>query len=153
MEDTVQVIALNDPIKLVGKVFTGSYAGASSYVTAVQNELTAAQIPFIPYKICGIYYDDPEVTPAAEQRSFQGVVTEGNADLSATSLTAIDMAGLFLYTKITGDPMQAIMKGYGDLFAYIQAHQAKLKSNAGYQILTFSEGLVTTEIYMEISED
>jgi len=153
MEDTVQIIAISNPIKLIGKVFTGSYSGASSYVTAVQNELTSAQIPFIPYKICGIYYDNPEVTPADEQRSFHGVVTEGNTDLSETSLTAIDMMGTFLYTKVTGDPMQAIMKGYGDLFAYIQAHQTKLKSNAGYQILTFSEGLITTEIYMEISED
>jgi hypothetical protein len=150
MEDTVKVIEVKNPIRVTGKVFTGSYAGASSYVTAVQNELTAAQIPFIPYKICGIYYDDPQVTPAAEQRSFQGVVSEGNTDLSATSLTAIDMAGLFLYTKVTGDPMQAVMKGYGDLFAYIQAHQTKLKSNAGYQILTFTEGQVVTEIYMEI---
>jgi hypothetical protein len=150
MEDTVKVIEVKNPIRVIGKVFTGSYAGASSYVTAVQNELTAAQIPFIPYKICGIYYDDPQVTPAAEQRSFQGVVSEGNTDLSATSLTAIDMAGLFLYTKVTGDPMQAVMKGYGDLFAYIQAHQTKLKSNAGYQILTFTEGQVVTEIYMEI---
>lgn len=150
MEDKVQVITVNNPIKLIGKVFTGSYAGASSYVTAVQNELTAAQIAFIPYKICGIYYDDPEVTPAAGQRSFQGVVSEGNVDLSATSLSAIDMAGTFLYTKVTGDPMQAIMEGYGDLFAYIQAHQTKLKSNAGYQILTFTEGQIITEIYMEI---
>lgn len=153
MEGTVQVIALNDPVKLIGKVFTGSYANALSYVTAVQNELTSAEIPFIPYKICGIYYDDPEVTPAAEQRSFQGVVTEGNDDLSGTSLTAMDMAGVFLYTKITGDPMQAIMKGYNDLFAYIQAHQTKLKSNAGYQVLTFSQGLITTELYMQISEE
>ncbi|HEX8019472.1 GyrI-like domain-containing protein [Mucilaginibacter sp.] len=150
MEGTVQIITLNDPIKLVGKVFTGSYSDASLYVTAVQNELTAAQIPFIPYKICGIYYDDPQVTPAAEQRSFQGVVTEGNTDLSATLLTAIDIAGQFLYTKVTGDPMQSIMKGYGDLFAYIQAHQTKLKSNAGYQVLTFTEGQVITEIYMEL---
>ncbi|SEO85602.1 hypothetical protein SAMN05192574_114101 [Mucilaginibacter gossypiicola] len=150
MEDTVQLIALNNPIKLIGKVFTGNYAEASLYVTAVQNELTAAQIAFIPFKICGIYYDDPQVIPAAEQRSFQGVVSEGNVDLSSTSLSAIDMAGTFLYTKVTGDPMQAIMKGYGDLFAYIQTHQTQLKSNAGYQILTFAEGQVVTEIYMEI---
>jgi len=150
MEGTVQIMTLNDPIKLVGKAFTGSYSDASLYVTAVQNELTAAQIPFIPYKISGIYYDDPQVTPAAEQRSFQGVVTEGNTDLSATSLTAIDIGGQFLYTKVTGDPMQSIMKGYGDLFAYIQAHQIQLKSNAGYQILTFTEGQVITEIYMEL---
>jgi DNA gyrase inhibitor GyrI len=150
MEDTVQVIEVKNPIRVIGKIFTGSYAGASSYVTAVQNELTVAQIPFIPYKICGIYYDDPQATPAAGQRSFQGAVSEGNADLSATSLTAIDIAGLFLYTKVTGDPMQSIMKGYGDLFAYIKAHQTQLKSSAGYQILTFTEGQVITEIYMEI---
>ncbi|WP_413666802.1 hypothetical protein ACEN9X_19980 [Mucilaginibacter sp. Mucisp86] len=150
MEGTVQIIEVNNPIKLIGKIFTGSYAEASSYVTAVQNELTAAQIAFIPFKICGIYYDDPQVTPAAEQRSFQGVVSEGNADLSSTSLSAMDMAGTFLYTKVTGDPMKAIMKGYGDLFTYIKEHQIQLKSNAGYQILTFTEGEVTTEIYMEI---
>jgi hypothetical protein len=150
MEGTVQIITIGDPIKLIGKVFTGSYSDASLYITAVQNELTSAEIPFIPYKICGIYYDDPEVTPAAEQRSFQGVVTEGNTDLSVTSLIAVDMAGTFLYTKVTGDPMQSIMKGYGDLFAYIQAHQTQLKSNAGYQVLTFTEGQVITEIYMEI---
>lgn len=150
MEDTVQIIEVKNPIRVIGKAFTGSYADASLYVTSVQNELASAGVPFIPYKICGIYYDDPQVIPAAEQRSFQGVVSEGNTDLSATSLTAIDIAGLFVYTKVTGDPMQSIMKGYSDLFAYIQAHQTQLKSTAGYQILTFAEGQVVTEIYMAI---
>lgn len=43
-----------------------------------------------------------------------------------------------------------LVRGYAALFEYIGQHSLQLKSNAGIQMVTFEEGIVQTEIYLEL---
>ena len=146
----VQEVELIDPINVVGKHFKGDYAKSFEYITEVQNDLKNEGVGFIPNKVFGIYYDNPQDTKPEELRSFQAVFPENGFDETASSLTLIELTGKFLYTKVKGEPMKALMEGYGALFTYIQNQAVALKSNAGYQVSTFENGEMTTEIYMEI---
>jgi hypothetical protein len=47
--------------------------------------------------------------------------------------------------------MKSIYDGYGALFTHIQQNNIKLESPTGYQISTFENGTVITEIYMKMS--
>lgn len=147
----VKHIEVNEPITIVGKYFTGDYSKSIDHIGEVQKELARENSTFIPNKVFGIYYDNPQHIKPDELRSFQGVFPNGDFDEGATSLTVLSFHGQFLYTKVTGDPMKALMDGYGALFSHIQENGVRLKSNAGYQACTFNNGEITTEIYMEIS--
>ena len=146
----VQTVELKDPIKVVGKHFKGDYGKSIQYIEEVQHDLKNEGIAFIPNKVFGIYYDNPQDTPPDELRSFQAVFTENDFNETESSLTHVELKGKYLYKKVTGDPMNALMEGYGALFNHIQNQTLVLKSNTGYQVSTFDNGAMTTEIYMEL---
>jgi len=148
----VTTVVLEKPLTVVGKMFTGDYANSPAYVTEVQKELETQFIPFVPYKVMGVYYDNPQTTPAAELKSFQGVFVQDEGANINEPLTRLSLQGNYLYVRATGEPMKAIYEGYGALFSYIQAKSLTLESPAGYQVSTFENGGITTEIYMEIAE-
>ncbi|MEQ8425380.1 MAG: hypothetical protein RIA63_11770, partial [Cyclobacteriaceae bacterium] len=83
-------------------------------------------------------------------RSFQGVFLSKPDQAADHSLIKLSLKGNYLYTQVSGDPLKSIFDGYGAMFKYIEQHKVKLKSNTGYQISTFENGIVTTEIYMEL---
>jgi DNA gyrase inhibitor GyrI len=146
----VQTVDLKNPIKVVGKHFKGDYNKSIQYIEEVQHDLKKRGIAFIQNKVFGIYYDNPQNTTTEELRSFQAVFPENDFDEMESSLTLVELKGKFLYTKVTGEPMDALMEGYGALFNHIQNQAVTLKSNTGYQISTFDNGSMTTEIYMEL---
>ncbi|CAN5644561.1 hypothetical protein BH11BAC1_BH11BAC1_09710 [soil metagenome] len=147
----VTTINLHEQLKVIGKTFIGDYSKSSQYIMEIQKELSDAGIPFIQTKVMGVYYDNPNEKKAEELKSFQGVfVTDPNAKIPA-SLTQLSLKGNYLYVKATGEIMNAIYEGYGALFIYIAEKAITLKSPAGYQVSTFENDEMTTEIYMELN--
>lgn len=146
----VQIIQVNLPMVAVGKSFTGDYAASPVYAAEVQKILRASGTPFIPNKVIGVYYDNPETTPAESLRSFHGFFLEGKGHVIDPGLSKLSLKGKYLYTKVSGDPVKVIFDGYNALFSHIQENGIVLRSNAGYQISTYEDKTVTIEIYMEI---
>jgi hypothetical protein len=146
----VTSIKVPEPMIVAGKIFQGDYWNSQGYITEVKGDLEKASIPFVQTKVLGIYYDNPNEKKPGELRSFQGVfITDQKAKLP-DSLELLSMRGNFLYVKSTGDIMKSIHECYSALFKFISERKVILKSPAGYQVLTFENGEVTTEIYMEI---
>jgi len=148
----VQEIKLSNPITAIGKVFIGDYGNSQQYITEVHDLLSQKSIPFIDNKVMGVYYDNPQDKKPEELRSFQGAFLSNQSDIDKidSTLTQLTLQGNCIYTKISGDPIQSIFEGYGALFNYIQDQKITLRSNSGYQISTYENGRITTEIYMEV---
>jgi hypothetical protein len=147
---TVNIINIETPITAVGKTFVGDYSASPTYAMEVQKLLADASISFIPNKVMGVYYDNPENTPVENLRCFQGfVVPDPNIFVGAV-LSKLVLRGKHLHTQVSGDPAKIIFDGYSALFGHIQEKGIALKSNAGYQISTFENNVVTIDIYMEI---
>jgi hypothetical protein len=146
----VKVIQLDTGITAVGKSFVGDYSASPQYASEVQKLLTAAAIPFIPNKVMGVYYDNPETSPIESLKCFQGFFLEDKESHLDPALSRITLKGKYLYTKVAGDPAKIVFDGYNALFGHIQENGIALKSNAGYQISTFENNVVTMEIYMEV---
>jgi DNA gyrase inhibitor GyrI len=146
----VDIIQLESPITAVGKTFVGDYSASPKYAMEVQKLLTEASIVFIPNKVIGVYYDNPENTPPENLTCFQGFVVPDENVFTRRELSKIALRGRFLHTKVSGDPAKIIYDGYNALFSHIQEKGIALKSNTGYQISTFENNMITIEIYMEI---
>lgn len=149
----ISSISIKEPILLLGKHFRGDYQNSQRYVTEVQNLLSAEEIEFVPFKVLGIFYDNPRDKNADELRSFHAVFAVDGNSAEKTSLERFILKGDFLSVKVVGDPSKAILEGYGSLFDYIGTKSIKLKSNAGFQISSFENGQITTEILMELSNE
>jgi len=146
----VHILPVDKPITVLGKIFQGDYAKSKDYVFQIQQELLKEEVSFIPYKVMGVYYDNPQEKKPEELRSFQGVFLSDEDVKIPEGFEKVSLKGRYLYTKVKGDPMKAIFDGYGALFSYIQQNKSSLKTPAGYQVSTFENGEMTTEIYMEL---
>ena len=135
---------------ILGKSFIGDYAKSQQYVMEVQEELSRENIQYIPYKVVGIYFDNPAEKLSDTLRSFHGVFPQGEQSVENSSLEKKEFSGRFLYVQLKGDPSKVIYEGYGAIFDYLQQNKMQLRSNAGYQVSTFLNGVITTEIYLEI---
>jgi hypothetical protein len=148
----VKSIVLEKPLTAAGKIFTGDYAKSPDYINEVKRGLEKAGISFDQYKVMGVYYDNPQEKKAEELKSFQGVFLQNGNTEVPSSFEKLNLKGNVLYVRMTGgDIMKAIYDGYGALFNHIQKNALTLKSNAGYQVTTFENGTMTTEIYMELA--
>lgn len=148
----VHIISITRPITATGKIFQGDYAQAPKYISQIQQELEREGVSFLPNKVMGVYYDNPQETKTEDLKSFQGVFTGDEKHKAGSSLTSLSLSGNYLYVKVSGDPLKSIYEGYGALFAYIQENNIILKSPAGYQVSTFENEVITTEIYMELAD-
>ena len=146
----VKTIAITEPITILGRHFAGDYYHSQKYIMEVQDTLKRENIEFAPFKVFGIYYDNPGEKNDNELRSFHGLFPDTLSSSQKTSLETLELTGKFLQTKVKGDPSITIMEGYGALFSYLQQNAVKLSSQAGYQISTFENGEITTEILMKI---
>ena len=146
----VEQISIMQPIKAVGKTFTGDYGKSPKFIEEVQNELNKESIRYFPNKVLGIYYDNPFEKKAEELRSFQAVILSEPQQVRNNELTVFELKGNYIYTKVVGDPGKALMDGYNALFAFLNQKALTLKSPAGYQISTFQDGVITTQIYLEL---
>ncbi|HYF30146.1 MAG TPA: GyrI-like domain-containing protein [Chitinophagaceae bacterium] len=146
----VTPINIKEPIVVLGKHFTGDYSRTQQFIIEVQNILKSENIDFIPYKVLGIYYDNPGEKSPDELRSFHAVFPVPGAAVERSSLEKFELEGGFLQVKVIGDPFKTIMNGYNAMFAYIREHQVQLKSAAGYQVSTFENGEIHTEILMQV---
>ena len=57
---TVTTIQISTPIEVIGKHFTGDYFNSQKYVTEVQEGLKTQGIDFVPFKVMGVFYDNPQ---------------------------------------------------------------------------------------------
>lgn len=146
----VTTTEIKQPVIVLGKHFMGDYMLSQQYIMEVQDTLRKEGIDFIPFKVLGAFYDNPGQTPTAELRSFHAVFPQDSTQVDASSLERFELKGRFLQTVVTGDPVNSIMNGYNALFNYIHQNGIQLKSPAGFQISTFENGVITTEILMEI---
>jgi hypothetical protein len=147
----VRQIKVSDPIIIIGKLFYGDYSKSRQYVTDVETELKETSTPFIKQTVVGVYYDNPQEKNAADLKSFHGVIATPDISAIPETLTKLSICGDYLYVKVAGeDVMKAIYDGYNALFTHLQQKNLKLKSPAGYQISTFNDGNITTEIYLEL---
>lgn len=146
----VKVVQIDKAITAIGKSFTGDYAASPKYASEVQNMLTEAGITFVPNKVMGVYYNNPESTATEKLKCFQGFFPENENYTPNPALYRVTLKGKYLYTKVSGDTAAIIFEGYSALFRYIQENGIALKSNIGYQVSTFENNLITIEIYMEI---
>jgi DNA gyrase inhibitor GyrI len=146
----VKEIEIDTAIVAVGKSFIGDYAASPKYASEVKSILAAAPLPFIPNKVLGVYYDNPENTPVENLKCFQGFFLENENDFIPPALSKLTLKGKYLYIKVSGDPTKIIFDGYNAIFGHIQENGIALKSSAGYQVSTFENNVVTIEIYMEV---
>ena len=147
----INSISIEEPIVLLGRHFTGDYFNSQKYVTEVQEQIQREKIEFTPYKVAGIFYDNPQEKKADELRSFHAVFPTDKKSIGKSLLEKFELKGNFLQVKVVGDPSKTIFEGYGALFNYIRENGVQLKSNAGFQISSFENGQITTEILMELS--
>ena len=145
----VNEITVSVPIKSIGKVFTGDYAHSPKYITELETQFTGRSIPFIPNKVMGIYYDNPMEKKPEELKSFQGLFPLNESVPADETLTEMALSGTYLLTRVSGDPIKSIHEGYAALFDYIRKNNIVLDSNTGYQVSSFENGVITTEIYMK----
>jgi DNA gyrase inhibitor GyrI len=145
----VNVVHVEAAITAIGKTFVGDYSASPKYATEVQKLLRDASISFIPNKVLGVYYDNPENTPVENLTCFQGFVVH-DENVAPAGLSKLSLQGKYLHTKVSGDPAKIIFDGYNALFSYIQEKGIALKSSAGYQVATFENNVITIDIYMEI---
>jgi len=146
----VSTVQLTEPIRIIGKHFTGDYSRSPQYVTEVQDILKTEQIAFTPYTVIGIYFDDPREKKPEDLKSFHAVFPLDDQDISKSKLEFMSLEGTFLQVRVQGDPTKTIFEGYGSLFNHIAENNVKVKSNAGYQITSLENGVITTEILMQI---
>lgn len=146
----VQIINISRPITGVGKTFKGDYANSPNFVMKVQEILAKTSTPFIPNKVLGVYFDNPEKTKPEELNSFHGVFLQNENARFDPSLSKLSLKGNYLYTKVSGDPSKVIYDGYKAIFSHIHKNGIALKSSAGFQVSTFENNAITIEIYMEI---
>ena len=148
----VKVIDLETPVKSIGKIYTGDYSKSPQYIMEIQAAMKEKNIPFIENKVMGVYYDNPADKKPGELKSFQGVFLKEDIKYSGSSLTEIIISGKCVYTKVSGDPVRSLYEGYNAVFGFIQKNKIELKSSEGYQVSTFENGVITTEIYMRIKQ-
>jgi|GEM_PF-3968735 len=148
----VKEVQIGEAITAVGKIFRGDYAKTQEYILEVKKELRERNIAVLPGKVMGVYYDNPQHTPADELASFQGVFLEDESADTGFLLHRLSLKGRYLFTKVSGDPTTSIMEGYSALFAYIRQHGAKPEMPAGFQISTMENGVISTEIYMKLKD-
>jgi hypothetical protein len=146
----VSTVFIDEPVISFGRHFTGDYSQSQKYILEVQDILKKEGIEYTPFKVMGIFYDNPQEKPASDLRSFHAVFPLPGFQNAQTSLERFEVKGKFLQVNVKGDPSISIMEGYGILFKYIQENRIRLKSPAGYQVSTFENGEVSTEILMEI---
>ena len=146
----VVVVRIDRHIESVGKIFYGDYSNSPQWISKVQKELSLASISFLPDKVMGIYYDNPQEKSADQLKSFQGVFISDATARIPDSLYRVSLSGDYLYVRVSGDPIQSLFEGYRMLFEHVRAASTDLESTAGYQISTFDSGMVTTEIYMKL---
>jgi hypothetical protein len=149
MKIDVQEIHLSEPITFVGKIFYGDYTKSHLYIQEVQAELDKHAIAWKKNSVFGIFYDDPREMQGSELKSFHGVFADSVPLLSATELTTITLSGKFVYAKAIGS-IDSIYEAYQAIFDFLGDKNLQLKSSVGYQVSTFDQGVITTEIYMEL---
>jgi len=149
----INTIGIDVPILLLGKHFTGDYSNSQNYVTEVQDLLKTEGIEHVPFKVMGVFYDNPQEKKVDELRSFHAVYPIDPVASEKSSLEKFLLHGNFLQVKIKGDPSKTIFEGYGALFSHIKEHNVQLKSNACYQIMSLENGQITTEILMKLADN
>lgn len=149
-EIIVKKLNITTPIKVVGRVFYGDYSKSAEFIQMVQSELNKEGIPWKPNKVFGVYYDNPNDKNMDELKSFQGVFIEDRHSIEFTNLLKLELRGYCAYAKVSGS-IDAIYDGYKAIFNYLRSNNLALKSNVGYQISSFENGVVDTEIYMELT--
>lgn len=148
---TVSVVEIKTPIIAFGKHFVGDYGQSQQYTMEVLDKLTKDGIEFQPNKVFGVYYDDPMSIKPEETRSFHAFFPESHTSQVPDGLEKFSFSGKYLKVEVQGDPHQSIMLGYEALFRHIKEQNFQLASNAGFQITSFDNGVMTTEIYMQLS--
>jgi DNA gyrase inhibitor GyrI len=148
VDPVVAIITITEPVELIGRHFLGDYGASHKHIMEVQDSLKQHHIGFVPFKVFGIYYDDPMTKNASECRSFHAVFPEKMDEDLPQGLERFKLSGKFIQTILKGDPSKTIMMGYGALFNHIRQNGIKLASQAGYQISSFEHGEITTEILM-----
>lgn len=146
----VSIVEISSPILAIGKHFTGSYDNSQKYTMEVLELLTKSGIEFTPNKVFGIYYDDPIAVKPEDTRSFHGFFPDSSSAPIPQGLENYSFKGKFLKTSLEGDPDDVIMQGYEALFKYIKEQKIELASDAGFQITSFENGKMNTEIYMQV---
>lgn len=147
----VTEINIQSPIRAFGKTFTGDYAQAPVWISELQSKLKEKNIPFLENRVMGIYFDNPMEKKPEELKSFHGIFLKTNDEVPENFLSEMTLSGRYLCTTVSGDPVKSIYEGYGALFNYIEKNGIVLESNTGYQVSSFENGLITTEIYMKMA--
>ena len=146
----VKEVNIESPIKAVGKVFTGDYAKSPQFVMELQTLFKEQQIPFFENKVLGVYYDDPSKKMPEELKSFQGLFPSPEYTAQDTALEEISIEGKYICAKVSGNPPKSIYEGYDALFKFIEKNGVRLESTISYQVSSFENGIITTEIYLKI---
>lgn len=149
---TVERIALQQEIVSICREFFGPYENVKEYVTEVESYLRTNNIPFLPYSVFGVYFDDPTQKKPGELRSFQGVVVEKPVAVATPYFIYRMKRGDYLYTKVGGNPAKSIPAAYGALFQYMTSNKIMAGATGGHQHVTMEHGQVTFEIYLEIAQ-
>jgi DNA gyrase inhibitor GyrI len=147
----VQRVHLNgeQAISATGMEFTGDYSQSPQYVSDLQKYLTERGIDYYPFKVLGVYYDDPQVTPLDKLRSFQGLFLTDERGIDIGGLQTLTLKGEFILVRVEGD-FSSLLAGYHALFEYAKQHGLQFDSPAGYQISSFVNGKIETDIYMQL---
>ena len=148
---TVERITLQQEIVSVCREFFGPYENVKEYVTEVESYLRKNNIPFPPYNVFGVYFDDPSQKKPEEMRSFQGVVVEKPVTVAAPYFIYRMKRGDYLHTKVGGNPAESIPGAYGALFQYMGTNKIMAGASGGHQHVTMENGQVMFEIYLEIA--
>jgi effector-binding domain-containing protein len=149
-EAIARPIVLNESPVILGRLFRGDYANSPLFIKEIIKALNNAYIPFIPNKILGVYFDHPQQKKVEDLLSFQGAFIPGEVEVIPFSLERFYLVGNYLYVKVIGEPMNSITQAYEVLFQYVRENNVQLKSQAGHQVSTFENGVISTEVYMQV---
>ncbi len=83
--------------------------------------------------MAGIYYDDPDTTPAAELQSDAGLVVPAGTSIPAALSSTTIPAGRYAKTTHRG-PYDRLGDAWGQLFAWIAQHGHRVAHNKSFEI-------------------
>ena len=147
----VKRVTVEEEVITVSKEFFGPYEKVRDYVNEVKNHLATQNIPSIPYKVLGVYFDDPRQKKPEELRSIQGVAVEKEVEVQAPYFIYKLKRGEYLYTKVSGNDAEVIPAAYMALFQYMGEHKIQAGATGGHQLVTMEDGKVVFEISLAIA--
>jgi len=120
------------PVSLAGVMFTGPYSQVGKAFEKLNTLAATRGLHGSGQKVIGIYYDDPEVVEAKQQRSFAGISVRPETRVEAPLESKILAGGRYAVFRYQG-PYSGFEDCYGWIYGeWLKNSQIELRDEPGF---------------------